>query len=655
MINSFDPSQPVSGYKPDKYERDALDIMITEKRSWDDAAVFVTHKEQYLMRLVIEQSRRYYSGIFENRYDEITGHKKTWVPLTKSSVESVVKSIDLDTKDILIQPKRLSAVNIAPYAKASINALFDDIKFGQLLNDLTRVMAIDGTVIVKTQIDRNPYTKQKFIRSDIVDLLNFWIDPTAKDVQEGPVIQREYMSEANIKSYEGTWTNLEFTSYSKQIKKVADMYNVAPVGTIPYTEVWERWGPVRKSLITKNDKDHDTWVESHMVASGLGGPQILHFIRKNPREDGRKPFEECWYRRLPRRWYGEGIPEMLFDLQEYANMVVNIRKANNMVLQNGIFLIRKGSGITPDMLNSITAGGGLPVTNVNNDIKQLDVQDFRQSSYTDEDRVQLMADRVTNSFDINRGEAGKASASATATLTQDRNIRDAFVLVQEGMGFFITRLIKNQYIPLMKEMWKKDDWIKVTGDSDFLSAIDEQIVTNRENKFISDYQGENGFRPETGDIQKFVSRQYKFLRKMGKQRFVKYIKDMFDEQFDIEVHVTDEKFNRVVAVQQLRDALIAHSRIPTESKLDTDAILREMFNIMGIKGDFFLEKAKLPNYNPEQGGPRLLQEFAEELPNEVTAFENANKIPQQQQVQIQNPLESKLNINTQLSSLQPQR
>ena len=134
---------------------------------------------------------------------------------------------------------------------------------------------------------------------------------------------------------------------------------------------------------------------------------------------------------MPGRWPGEGIPEMLFGLQEYANEVVNTRRANNKVLQNGIFLIRKGSGITPDMLSAITAGGGLSVSNINNDIKQLQVQDFRQSSYTDEDRIQLMADRVTGAFDITRGEVGRASASATATLTRDRNIRDTFVLVQK--------------------------------------------------------------------------------------------------------------------------------------------------------------------------------------------------------------------------------
>lgn len=622
-------SDAAGAYIPDKFELEALSEISQEKTQWDEAAVFVTPREQYMMRNVIMQSRRYYAGIFLTPYDEITGEKKTWVPMTEWGVEGVVKSVDLDTKDILVQPGKHSSVNVVPLIRASVLNLFKKINFGQLLNDLTRVMSRDGTVVVKTYVDIDPETKKKSIKSEIVNLLNFWIDPAAKDIQEGAVIERCPKSRAQIEAYSDVWENTDKVSYTRNVARVTDVFNVSGSGQVPYTEIWERWGPIRKSWITKNDKDEHTWIEGHIVASGIGQPQVVHLIRKNPRDDGRKPYEECWYRRLDGRWYGRGVPEMLFDLQEYVNMIINTRKTNNMVLQNGIFLIRKGSGITPDMLSSITAGGGLPVTNINNDIKQLQVQDFRQSSYADEDRAYLMADRVSSSFDITRGEVGRASASATATLTRDRNIRDTFVLVQEGIGFFIERLILKQYIPLLKESMTEDDVIKVTGDSTYLAFIDELIINKRKDKFCVDYINRTGFYPSQTEIDEFVSQQNKYLASMGKQRFVSYFKNIFDEDVDIDVHVTDEKFNRVVAVQQLRDALVAYSRLPVASKLDTDAILKEMFNIMGLKGEFFLTHPQLPaSASRPQDAGRIMKEFADGLPSEGTAFENANGLPQ---------------------------
>lgn len=636
-------------YTPDNYEALALATIQAEKIQWEEMPVNVARRVQYLMKNVVDQARRYVAGVFENQYDEVTGDKKLWAPITKTAVMSVKKSIDLDTKDVLIMPGKPSTVKVIPAIKALVLNLFKKINFGQLLNDFTEVVATDGTVIVKNFIDINPNTKKKEIKSVIVDFMNFWTDPSVNSIQEAPTIERSVLTKYQIEAYKGIWNNVDDVAYTNRPNRLTDIWNYAG-SSVPCAEVWERWGPIPKSWVTKNKEDDNTMIEGHIIASGVGSPSVMHLIRKNPRKDGRKPYEECWYRRVPGRWPGEGVPEMLFDLQEYANEIINTRRSNNRVLQNGIFLIRKGSGITPDMLNAITAGGGLPVTNINNDIKQLPVQDFRQSSYTDEDRVQLMADRVTGAFDITRGEVGRASASATATLTRDRNIRDTFVLVQENIGFFIERLIRHHYIPLLQEIMTEKDFITITGDADYLAYIDELIIEGRKNEYIAEHINKTSFMPEQEDIDKFIQSQHKFLRGMGKQRFLKYFRNMFDEEFDVEVHITDEKFNRVVAVQQLRDALIAFSRLPVASKLDTDAILREMFNIMGIKGEFFLEKPQLPVHMLQSGGEagRLLKELPEEVPNEVTAFENAQGLPQQQP---QAPFQTQLRINTGFGNL----
>lgn len=641
-------------YTPNTYKLEALNTINNLKKQWDDASVYVTEKDQYLMRKVIDQARRYYNGVFEKPYDEVTGEKKVWVPMTETAVEQVRKSIDLDTKDILILPGTPSAVGITPLVRSSILQVMKKVEFGQLLNDIGLGVARDGTAVVKTWVDINPITKKRYIRSELVDVLNMWVDPSAKSLQSTSVIHRDGYTEFDMQAYDGVWDNLDSVEYTTNLQKIYNVFNVRHGTQMPETYVWEYWGKIKKSWITERSSDDNVWINGQIVASGVNGASVIHYIAKNKREDGRHPFEEARYRKINGRWYGRGIPEMLFNLQEYVNTIINIRKANNLVLQNGIFLIRKGRGITPEMLSSITAGGGLQVTDVDNDIKQLPVQDFRQSSYTDEDRTLLAADRVTGAFDIGRGEVGRASASATATLTRDRNIRDTFVQVQEEIGFFIERLIVNHYIPLIKEVMTSKDYIKVTGDADVLTMIDDQIVKNRLSKFIQNNIEKTGFYPEPQEIQTFITKQASKLSQDGKQRFVQYFREIFDEEVDVEVHVTDEKFNRIVAAQQLRDALLAYSRLPVASKLDPDAILRQLFEIVGVKGEFFLQKPQMPLHAIKQNIAeigRLEKEFAEGLPTELGAQQDALGISQQGPVDIAQPLQSRLNIDTRLGQL----
>ena len=648
------PNERPAGYSPDRFEEAALDFIATQKAQWDDASVFVTEDTSYMMRRVIDRCRKNFLGQYETPHDSITGELKVWVPLTAWTVLNVKKNIDIDQKDILIRPGNPQSVNITPLIRAAIQNTLKKLGFGQLINDILQAVSIDGTAVIKTFQDVDKRTDKKMVKAELVDLLNIWIDPAAKSIQDSSgIIERIVMSKADVQQSNNKLDNLEFVNFSMNVPTFDDLVSGDVRSELPFTEFWEFWGKIKKSWITKDEDDDDTWIEGVIVTSGLGAPSIVHSIKKNPRKDQMRPYEEVWYERIQGRWYGKGAAESLFDMQEQMNTIVNIRKNNNLVLQNGIFLVRKGSGLTPEMLGHIRAGGGLPVTDINRDIKQLPVQDFRASSYADEDRVSMWSTRVTGSPELSRGELAAASESATSTLTRDRNIKDTFILIQEGIGFFVERFILNQVIHQMKDILSSEDVIRISGRPEDLTAIDETIITNRLRKFVLDHERDTGFYPDEIDIERFKRTQQEGLKKMGKDRFVTYFKTMFDRDIDIEIHVTDERFNRVVAAQQLRDLMLAFSRIPGLSKLDIDAVIGEFLNIMGIKGEFFLDKPKIPDYlvrpRQEQGqqggfaeefpefniqpqqtqqGPRLLREFPEGVPTEQEVVSTALRLPQ---------------------------
>jgi RNase H-fold protein (predicted Holliday junction resolvase) len=181
---------------------------------------------------------------------------------------------------------------------------------------------------------------------------------------------------------------------------------------------------------------------------------------------------------------------------------------------------------------------------------------------------------------------------------------------------------------MMKKLFGPEDYIRISGDVEALERIDETIVQNRVNKFISDTQAETSFVPTPQEVQEFAFAQQKALKKNGKNRFSRYFKQMFDEDVDIDVTVTDERINRVVAIQQLKDMLIAFGRLPVASKFNPDAIMAEILNLMGLRGEFFLQQPRIPRLTAQAGEAGRLQKNApEQAPTEVGGALNAAGVP----------------------------
>lgn len=126
--------------QPSDLELEALRIIKSEKTEWETGTAFVTEKVAFQMRNLIRQLRKNYWGIFDNPTDPTTGRKKIWVPLTESLVESVVKNIDLDTKDIQFKAKRPEAIGFTSLVRSIVKVRLDQINFGEKLDELERIL-----------------------------------------------------------------------------------------------------------------------------------------------------------------------------------------------------------------------------------------------------------------------------------------------------------------------------------------------------------------------------------------------------------------------------------------------------------------------------------------------------------------------------------
>jgi len=583
-------------YKPTPQEEEVINIMKAEATEWQDGRVWVTEKVSYQMlgkNGIIQKARKNYLGKYDNEKDEVTGKKKIFVPLTEDIVETIVKNIDLDSVDIQIRATNQNGFSAALVLRYLLNYFMKRNYFGEILNEALRLFCIDGTIVFKILKGYDKSIDGQTIKTRIVDVNNFLIDPTEDNIQKaGAVIERNILKLSELKEY--PWENIEYVEGQTDVERLMGIDKSVRT-QVPYVEIYERWGDLPKWCITGKEEDKNIWVPTVAIVSNLFTNPVVHKIAINERKI--KPYEECRFRKVFGRWHGRGVGEILLGLQSYLNEVVNLRMNLNRIAQTGLFKIRKGSGITQQLLNSLVSGGAIPVTRMD-DIEELRMTPSSPASYQDEDRGYIWSQRVTGAWEIGRGETLPASLPATTAVLQERGMRSGMDLLQENLGMFLSRVFERHIIPLLLETMKEEEIISIIGSPKELKEIDESYINYQINRAILNSFLKGKGIPPADYIERLRKIYRENLRKLEKVRYLKIKRALLKKwQYEVQVFVTNEAFNKAVMVRQLNDLLMAYSRLPGVN-IDPDAIVKEILDLMGLGGSRFLkpieETMKIP-------------------------------------------------------------
>jgi hypothetical protein len=591
---------------------------------WSEAQVQVTENVSYDMRNVIEKARKNYLGVYENPTDEATGREKVWYPLTESIVENVIKNIDVDTKDINLRGKNPTATAVATIDRKVVRDQLRDAGIGEFLDMVDRHRAIDGTSVVKTWIGEN-FKGEKALKFKIVDNLNFFIDPRADNIQEADgVIERHIMDINEYKSQKG-WKDTDKVVGSTNLNRTYNIEGNDTLNNIPEVDVYEYYGLFPKSWISGEEEDKDKYTYGQIIVSGLDDDAgVLNHIEE--RDDRLKPYEEVWYTRINGRWHGRGIPEKLFMIQSYINETLNLRINNSRIMQVGLFKARKGQGITQRSLSNLVAGGVLLVNDLN-DIEQFNLNNGSLGdSIQDEQNMIGLAQRVTSSFDVSTGETLPSTTTATSAAISNQNVKSAFALLQEGMGMFLQRWIDRHVLPNLKQIITQDDIVRITGDVEDLLDIDEAIINASVNRAVADYVATNASIPSPEMVEIARERAQEKLKKQGKDRYFK--SDVFlSEDYDTEVFVTNEDFDKNTIVQNILTSIFQLSQV--SPNLDVDGLTVEVLDILGVGGDRFIKPgANEALLAQQQGSPGATPEVeGEPSAGDLTAQNQAPSSP----------------------------
>lgn len=564
-----------------------LETMLTDLYAQHgEGEVFVTDKVSYVMSNVTKRARKNYLGVFDEPYDSVTGDEKFFPPLTEAFTDGVIKSIDFDTKDVSLFTNSKANPRAVRVAKALLKKELDKAEFAKVVNKLTSHLAIDGHGILKFVEDRE--NGKKVMRVYVVDIMNIVVDQSAESLHDATgFMERSLMNYDEVNRKRSVWQNVDevlknsgSTDFSRYPKGVLGQLTK---GTAPLYPIYEYWGQVDKSWITGNPADAGKWSEGNIVAANVQDAGKLVILYKAFNKKGLRPYEDVPLKKVIGRLQGRGVPEQLFGTQKYLNMIVNIRKKNAQILQNGLFKAKRGLGLTADSIISKISAGGIVQVDEMDDFQQMPIDDTRQASYADEDRLVQWGERNTGAYDVRRGEMQAASSPATNTLIQDRNSRDLFQLIQENIGAMLEAFIQKHVLPWVIENATDGDIVNYTGDIKELESIDDAEVEREANTALVTYVEKYKRYPDPNQVMAAMEKAKKKLSSMGTTRRLEVRKKMLTStDFGVKVQLTSEAIDRNTMLARLQEMLAISLQSPGALDVDPQGIMDEMFDLLDI-------------------------------------------------------------------------
>ena len=566
-----------------------------------EGEVFVTESVSWQMRNVTKRARKNYLGIYEEPYDPITGEEKYFPPLTESFTDGVIKSIDIDLKDIDIYATNSGSVAAAKIMKLLVRQKLKEARFGETLNELIRYLCIDGSGVLKfgEAVDAEG---DRVMRISAVDTLNLIADQSANSLEDCfGILERSLYTQDELRKKDKVWKDVDLVIKTTQQGSFTrnPFFGASDIQSpSPMYPIYDYWGQMEKCWITGKESDAGIWLEGHAIVANLHDTGNAVILLAEENKKGYRPYEDVSLKKVLGRRQGRGIPEMLFGTQKYMNMLVEIRKKNAQIMQNGLFKAKKSLGLTADsILSKLTTGGIVQVTEMD-DFEQMPIQDARASSYGDEDRLMAWGERNTGMFDVRRGESMAASAPATTQLIQDRNSKDLFQLVMENMGLMLERFIERHVIPWVVENVKNEQTVMITGNLKDLEDMDEAVSEYLVNLEIARHIEQHAQYPKPEEVVAAKDKQMQVLRSMGNRRYIQIKKSMFvGAETGVQVIVTNESVDRATILQKLQELLTLTAANPGALGIDSQGVIDTIFDMMNIPTDrIYLarNKAKTP-------------------------------------------------------------
>ena len=385
--------------------------------------------------------------------------------------DSEVKNLKFDTKNILIfsqnPSKDFSAVFLANASlKEWLSENGEDLK----LKEAVEEYVTNGNVGFKKV--EGGY--------EFVDPLNTYItNITAKHIEDTGVIERHEMTATDLKKM------TEWEDVDKVIKNLGNKTFTASSLSTPVEvtnkryEIFEFTGEVSEKEFNevqgkKGGRDNVFFLAKVIVAGlkkGGGREKIVLFAEKL---DGEITDYYLYAHRgrYEGRFWRTGMYEMLFDHQIRANEIGN-QLARGLDWASKVIFRSKDSKVLQNIRADLDNGDVV----ITDDLQQVDVRmRSLDQLIADWNRLLADADRISNSFEVVRGESLPSGTPFRLGLLIDQNAGRLFVLLRQKITLVYKRVFREWILPEMVKGMKGKDVFRFVGEVEILDQLREIMV-----------------------------------------------------------------------------------------------------------------------------------------------------------------------------------
>lgn len=416
---------------------------------------------------------------FKNRYyptGKITedGDYEYWLDIIHLRVNSEVKNIDFDSKHVLLFSKSpmqdFSAVYVA---NLGLDEFMWENGIAEEINSSVEEFSADGNLLFRKT--SNGY--------ETWDMLNTFItNPTAKTVDDTDIIERFYMTQADLRKKRQLFKNVDEVINNCGNKFFSRVENgVGEIRSKIMYELYRRTGEMsEKDLFEAQGKeggDENKYVLARVVVAGIrkgssSGRYVLFAEELKGKmsdyyvESHRGPYKG--------RWFREGMYELLMDHQVRYNDISN-QIARGLEWASKV-LFRHTDVHTLQNIRTALDNGDLIKSA---DIMQISVrmQGFDQL-VNDRNNIIQEANDIANSFEIIQGKNLPASTAFRTAAMMDVNANKLYVFLRQKLSLSYKRVFKEFVIPDLVKAMRMKDILRVTGDPMFIEKFMRMSVNS---------------------------------------------------------------------------------------------------------------------------------------------------------------------------------
>jgi len=517
---------------------------------------------EFNQKETIEQSVLYVNGKYVDGDIDDDDLKLYFYNITRAAVGTTAKAIDLDTKDVLIKTAPGGDWLKTWFLQRDIKYWLKKEEFGKILNRISRELPQYGSVVIK-------YINGK---SEFVNLKNLILEQNADCLDFSNYIIEQHL-----------YTPMEFRRIAKEldwdaikVKNTIDKYRTVDE---QYIRVFERYGEIEDE---NGDYDYkkvifaDIPTKNNQKQSDIQEPFFGEILYEKLVE--KHPYQEFHINKIPGRWLGVGVPEMISDNQIRINELVNqqVKSSywNTLRLWQG-----RDSGVARNLMKESENGD---VLDVDEFIQPIDMTDRNLAHFANEINM-LESNSQTQTFttDIIRGErtpAGTPLGSAQLSTSQALSYFDQ---IREDYALELKSFLWNFVIPGLQESLNEEHMIKIAGkDIDKLAELLSN--TNVKNKILK-HVLDTGMLPDSNAIEMFKIISDREIKRNGEQQLT-IPKDWYkDVKYEIEIDIDGESVSSTVKAQALISTLQAITTDPTMLTDPTKkALLTEHLEQVGV-------------------------------------------------------------------------